>query len=265
MPALQGNEAHIRRRLAPIAVVVLPLLVLLTVDARASNCGGAIGFGSDNVYRGISLGGGEPAWIVDAHCRVADGWIAGAGASRVLLAGRRPNLQLALYVDRAWQFDEDWSGKLGVVHYDAAHYGKRDGLRYDEVNAAFGYKAFWRVSVSVSPNASDLYFTNSIPPAGSESASKSHWATSVETTFHRPLIDRLAADAGLGLSIPEGKGESRYRYASVGLSYGIGDINLYVSRIWTDSISWEYTFLGDTFVMRQPSHADWVGTLVWAF
>lgn len=263
MLALQGNEAHIRRRLAPIAVVLA--LASLPLDAWAGNCGGAIGLGSDNIYRGISLGGGEPAWIVDAHCRVADGWIAGAGAGRVSLAGRRPNLQLALYVDRHWQFDEDWSGKVGVVHYDAARYGKRDDLRYDEINAVLGYKAFWRVSVSVSPNASDLYFTNSIPPAVSESASKSHWATSVETTFHRPLIDRLAADAGVGLSIPGGKGESSYRYASVGLSYGIGDVNLYASRIWTDTISWEYTFIGETFVMRRPSHADWVGTVVWTF
>jgi hypothetical protein len=87
----------------------------------------------------------------------------------------------------------------------------------------------------------------------------------VETTFHRPLVGRLAADAGLGLSIPGGEGESSYRYASIGLSYGIGDVNIYASRIWTDSISWEYVYLGSTNVMRLPSHADWVGTIVWTF
>jgi uncharacterized protein (TIGR02001 family) len=257
-------KAHIRGRSAPIAAI-LAVLASLATDGQASSCGGAIGLGSDNVYRGISLGGGEPAWITDAHCRVADGWIAGMGADRVLLAGRSPNAQLNVYVDRHWQFDDDWSGKVGAVHYDGAHHGRRDGLRYDEVNAAFGYKAFWRVSVSVSPNASDLYFTNSIPPSVSDGAGKSHWATSVETTLHRPLIGRLAADAGLGLLIPGGKGASSYRYGSIGLSYGIGDISLYASRIWTDSISWEYSYLGATFVMRQPSRADWVGTVVWAF
>lgn len=260
MPAPQGNKLRIRGRLLPIAAV----LVSFASHARASDCGGAIGFGSDNVYRGISLGGRKPAWIVDAHCRMADGWIAGAGASRVQLAGRSPNAQLALYVDRHWQLDNDWSGKIGVMHYDAARDGRRDGLRYDEVNAALGYKGLWRVSLAVSPNASDLYFSSAMAPV-SGGARKSHWATSVETTFHRPLIGRLAADAGLGLSIPGGKGESSYRYASVGLSYGIGDISLYASRIWTDSIRWEFGYLGDTFVKRLPSRAEWVGTAIWTF
>jgi uncharacterized protein (TIGR02001 family) len=262
MPALQGNKAHIRGRLAPMALVLAILASI--IDARAGDCGGAIGLASDNIYRGISLGGGKPAWIVDAHCRIGDGWVAGAGAGRVLLAGRRPNLQLGLYVDRHWQFDDDWSAKVGATHYDGARRGRRDGLRYDEINAVLGYKSFWRASVSVSPNASDLYFTNSIPPA-SDGAGESHWATSVETTFHRPLMDRLAADTGIGVLIPEGKGESSYRYASIGLSYAIGDVSLYASRIWTDSISWEYHYLGQTFVMRQPPHADWVGTIVWTF
>jgi len=260
MPAPQAKKAHIRGRLLPIAAF---LAWFACLDAHAGDCGGALGLGSDNVYRGISLGGGKPAWIVDVHCRVDDNWIAGAGASRVQLAGRSKNAQLALYVDRHWQFDAGWSGKVGVMHYDGAHRGRRDGLRYDEVNAALGYKGFWRVSIAVSPNASDLYFTHAMAPFSE--GSKSHWATSVETTFHHALGGRLAADAGLGLSIPRGKGESSYRYASVGVSYAFGDINLYASRIWTDSISWEYSYLGATFVQRQPSHADWVGAVVWTF
>jgi uncharacterized protein (TIGR02001 family) len=255
--------ANIRGRLLQIAAA-LASFAAFPIGARASDCGGAIGLGSDNVYRGISLGGRNPAWIVDAHCRLSDGWIAGASAGRVQLAGRGPNAQLALYVDRHWRLDDDWSGKIGVMHYDAAHRARRDGLRYDEVNATLGYRGFWRVSLAISPNASNLYYTNAIAPV-SEGAAKSHWAALVETTFHRPLMGRLAADAGLGLSIPGGKGESSYRYASIGLSYGIGDISLYASRIWTDTISWEFSYLGDTYVMRLPSHAAWVGTAVWSF
>ena len=260
MPALHGSRALVRGRLLPIAAV----LALLALDAHAADCGGAVGLGSDNVYRGISLGGRHPSWIVDGHCRFDDGWVAGAGGSRVRLEGRRPNAQLSLYVDRNWQIDDDWGGKIGVVHYDGARRGRRDGLRYDEINAALGYKGFWRVSVAISPNATNLYFTNAIAPLP-DGAGKSHWATSAEMTFHQPLIGRLAADTGIGVSIPGGKGESSYRYANIGLSYGIGDVNLYASRIWTDSISWEYQNLGETFVMRLPSHADWVATVIWTF
>ena len=260
MLALQGNKAHVRGRLLLIAAV----LAWPAMDAFAVDCGGALGLGSDNVSRGISLGGADPSWILDGHCRVGDGWIAGAGASRVHLAGRRPGAQLSLYVDRNWQFDDDWRGKVGIVHYDGARRGRLDGLRYDEINAAVGSKGFWRASLAFSPNASDLYFTNALAPI-SDGAGKSHWAAWAETTFHQPVSGRLAADAGFGLSVPGGKGESSYRYGSIGLSYSIADVNFYATRIWTDAISWQYDYLGSTFVMRLPSRAEWVGTIIWTF
>lgn len=260
MSAPRGNKAHIRGRLLLIAAIQ----TLMAVDAFAIECGGAIGLGSDNVYRGISLGGQDSSWILDAHCRLADGWVIGAGANRVHLAGRRPDGQLSLYVDRNWQLDDDWSGKIGVVHYDGVQHGRRDGLRYDEINAALGYRGFWRASLAFSPNSSDVYFTNTMTPISS-GASKSHRAVWAETTFHQPVVGRLAADAGFGLAVPGGKGESSYRYGSIGLSYAIADVNFYATRIWTDAISWQYDYFGTTRVMRLPSRADWVGTIVWAF
>jgi hypothetical protein len=215
-----------------------------------------MGFSSDNVYRGISLTDGRPSALADAHCSFGDGWVAGAGFASVHLAGRSRNAQLGAYLDRRWQIDDDWSAKLGIVHYDAFRHGREDGLRYDEVNAVLGYRGSWRATIAWSPNATDMYF------GGSGKTHRTAWA---ETTFHRALVDRLSLDVGLGIARPGGRGERSYRYGSIGASYGIGDVYLYASRIWTDSVAWSYAYLGQEFIATLPSQARWVGSVVWTF
>jgi uncharacterized protein (TIGR02001 family) len=233
------------------------VLFAFAPGARALGpCGGAVGVSTDNIYRGISLTDGRPAALADAHCEFGNGWVAGIGATSVHLSGRARNAQLGLYLDRRWQLDDDWSAKLGVLHYDAVRHGRRDGLRYDELNATVGWRAFWRASITWSPNATDMYF------GGSGKTHRSAWA---ETTFHRPIAGRLAADLGLGIAVPGGRGERSYRYGSIGASYGAGDVYLYASRIWTDSLVWSYEFLGDRFTATLSSQAEWVGSVVWSF
>jgi hypothetical protein len=232
------------------------LLVLAVPGVSAADCAGLVGVSSDNIYRGVSLTDGRPAWLADGHCRFGDGWVGGVAAGAVHLPGRARDAQLSLYLDRRWQLDEDWSAKLGAVHYDALHHGREDGLRYDELDAAIGYRAFWRASIAWSPNATDMYFGGS---------GKTHRAVWVETTFHRPLVGRLSADLGLGIARPDGPGQRTYRYGSVGASYGIGDVYFYASRIWTDSLTWSFQYLGQTYTATSPSEARWVGSLVWSF
>jgi len=237
--------------------VVGAVLLALTPAAHAVGpCGGTVGLSSDNVYRGISLTDGRPAALADTHCEFGDGWVAGAGATSVHLPGRSRNAQLALYLDHRWQIDDDWSAKVGAVHYDAFRHGREDGLRYDEVNVALGYRGFWRASIAWSPNATDMYFGGS---------GKTHRTTWVETTFHRPLVGRLSTDLGLGIAMPGGRGEHSYRYGSIGASYGIGDVYLYASRIWTDSLTWSYDYFGQTYTATLPSEATWVGSVIWSF
>ncbi|MGN6519895.1 MAG: hypothetical protein ACTHK2_10785 [Dokdonella sp.] len=232
------------------------LLALTPVAHAAGRCGGAVGLSSDNLYRGTSLTDGRPAWFADGHCEFADGWVAGASISTVHLPTRGRNAQLGLYLDRRWQLDDDWSAKIGAVHYDAFHHGRAEGLRYDELNAVIGYRGFWRASIAWSPNATDLYF------GGAGTTHRTVWA---ETTFHRPLAGRLSADLGLGIALPGGQGERSYRYGSIGASYAIGDVYFYASRIWTDSLSWSFDYLGETYTATSPSNAQWVGSVVWSF
>ncbi|HEU4615419.1 MAG TPA: hypothetical protein VFS15_25165 [Kofleriaceae bacterium] len=252
---------HFHRKSAPFATVSWPAAVATCLlaalpCARAATCGGAVGVTSDNVYRGISLTDARPSALVDVHCAFGDGWIAGAGISSVHLPGRSRNAQLGFYLDRRWQLDDDWSAKLGAVHYDAFRHGRADGLRYDEVNAVLGYRGSWRATLAWSPNATDMYF------GGSGKAHRTVWA---ETTYHRPLVDRLSVDVGVGIAAPGGWGQRSYRYGSVGASYGIGSVYFYASRIWTDSLTWSYRYLGDPFTATLPSQSRWVGSVVWSF
>lgn len=237
----------------------------LVAAGKAAACGGSIGIATDNVLRGVSLGDGRPAWLFDAHCEPATGWVAGLAASRVHLVGRDPDVQWSAYLDRRWQLGEDWSAKVGVVHYDAFRRPAADGLRYDELNAAIGFRGRWRASLAVSPNATDLYFRGALPPAGL--AVRRYRTVWVENTLHQPIgTSRFAADAGIGMAFPDGEGNSRYHYASVGLRWqATDDVFVYATRIWTGAIRWRFNLLGQTYTMTLPPRQAWVGTLLWSF
>lgn len=237
----------------------------LAAAGTAAACGGAVGFASDNVLRGASLSDERPAWLVDAHCEPARDWVAGVAASRVHLVGRSANVQWSAYVDRRWQFGQDWSAKAGATHYDAARRAGIDGLRYDEVNAAIGYRGRWRASIAFAPNATDVYYRGKLPPAPGLPMRRyrAYW---LESTMHQPLGDgRFAIDAGAGIAFPGGDHNSRYRYGSIGLRWQLGDAAIYATHVWTGAIRWRVEWLGQTYEMALPPRSAWVGTILWAF
>lgn len=229
------------------------------------DCGGTAGIATDNLHRGVSLSGERPAWFVAGHCEPAPGWVAGLAVSRVHLVGRRGNLQLTLYLDRRWQLADDWSAKLGIVHYDASERGGADGLRYDELNAAIGFRGRWRASIALSPNTTDVYYRGAMPPMPGL-ATRRYRTLWVESTLHQPLADgQWALDAGIGAAFPAGQGNSHYSYASLGLRWSAGDVYLYGARLWTESVRWRFDFFGQSYEAALPARNGWMGTAVWSF
>lgn len=237
----------------------------LAVAGKAVACGGSVGVSTDNLLRGSSLSGERPAWLLDLHCEPAAGWIAGLGASRVHLVGRSANIQWSTYLDRRWQVGEDWAAKVGVAHYDGARRAGEDGLRYDEVNAAIGFRGRWRLSVAFSPNATDIYYRGALAPVPALAPTRNRM-TWVETTLHQPFMDsRLALDAGVGVAIPSGDRGSSYRYGNVGVRWQWRDASFFVTRIHTSAIRWRFELLGLTYEMDLPPRNAWMGTIVWGF
>ncbi|MFI4969080.1 MAG: TorF family putative porin [Lysobacterales bacterium] len=224
----------------------------------AQDFAGSLGLASDNVYRGISLNAGRPAWLADLHYAIGPDWVVGIGASSERIHHRAPGAQLTAYLDRRWQVDGDWAAKVGAVHYDSP--AEATGRRhYDELNAAIGWRGRWQAILALSPDMYGPYHPYAQPRHG-----VAVWA---ETTWHQPLAARLAFDAGVGYADLERIQAHSYGYANLGLSYGVGDTHLYVSRIWTGPTAATQTdtvyYRGDTPVA--PVHSHWVASLIWAF
>lgn len=242
---------------------LLLCLVVLPQPATAQGWGGALGYGTDNVYRGVSLSSGQPAWLADLHYGFGTDWIAGIGASQERPPFQSAGAQLTLYLDRRWQLGEDWSAKLGVVHYESPWNVWRDDLSYNELTAAIGWRGRWRLSLTLSPDTPGM-----LTPSGMGSDA----AATAELSYRQPIRGRLAADFGIGytrvrnaieLSYQDYSrrtqtADLRYGYGSAGLVYGVGDVHIYSALLWASSAARHYS-------VGSNERARWVNTLVWSF
>ena len=113
----------IPRRAGVRSSLALAACVLATSQACAEGWGGALGFANDNVYRGISLTAGQPAWLADLHYDLGTDWVIGLGGSAERPPRRSASAQVSAYIDRRWQLNEDWAAKVGAIHYDSAGQG----------------------------------------------------------------------------------------------------------------------------------------------
>lgn len=226
-------------------------LVLATSGtAAAQGWGGALGYGNDNVYRGVSLTQGRSAWLADLHYDFGDGWVAGVGASAERPPFQEAGAQLQWYADRRWQIDDDWSAKIGVVHYDSPSNVWRKELDYNELTAAIAWRGRWRLTVALSPDTPGVFEYPHKTRIG--------YAASAELSFTQPLVGRLAMNAGLGYYDLRRVTDVGYGYGSAGLSYGIGDVYVYTSLLWIDAAARHYA-------MDSNERTRWVTTVVWSF
>lgn len=216
--------------------------------AQAQGWSGALGVGSDNIYRGISLTDGRPAWLTDLHYDAGNGWGAGLGASAEHLRGQSAGAQLTAYLDRRWQLGDNWVAKAGVVHYDSPWNARSGYWRYDEINAAVGYRGQWTASIAVSPDRQGVAY----PRSGKVVS------TSVELTFHQALAGRWSGDLGVGYANLDRAHHVDYEYGSAGLSCSIADARLYLLALWTGPISIPYR-------PETGSRLHWVTSVVWSF
>lgn len=246
-----GRNGGARRRwrtMCPLA-----LAAVTAGPAGAQGWGGAIGYGNDNVYRGMSLTGGKSAWLADVHYDFG-AWIVGVGASAERPPMQEAGAQLTAYVDRRWQFGDDWSAKAGLVHYDSPSNLWRRELDYNELTAAVAWRGRWRLSVALSPDTPG-------PFAYRGGKTKIGFAAATELGYQQPIAGSLSANAGIGyydLQHVDGHG---YRYGSVGLSYGVGDVMLYTSVLWTGAGADRYELDPSAATARKR----WVTTVVWSF
>jgi len=239
-----------------LAVTLVPGLLAAAPPAYAGSCGGALGVSSENIYRGITQSEGRASAFGDVHCRFAQSWAAGIGANTFRAPWGRSDTQLTFYLDRHWRLDDDWSAKLGVIHYEPLHAQNRAGFQYDELNAAIGWRGRWLTTAAWSPRVGNAYVGT---PAGYNG-----WLR-IETAWRQPLGSRVSVDAGLGYAHPSATPPHDYRYANLALNVAIGDAYLSLGRVWTSSLYFRYSEFNPPFEFTFAPKQRWVGSVVWMF
>jgi uncharacterized protein (TIGR02001 family) len=246
-PCESGHCSPARRSLAALAALVLATPAM--PEAHASGWSGMLGFGSDNVYRGSSLTDGRPAWLADLHYGIGNEWVVGLGATAERPPWQSAGAQFTAYIDRRWRLDQDWVAKVGVIHYESPWNDRSDLLRYNELNAAIGYRGRWRMTIALSPDTAGIHGRGQVSRG---------FAASAEMTFHQPIVGRLAADIGVGYASLERISNRNYSYGNAGLSYGIGDVYFYTAFLWTNRSFNSYA------AMTDPG-SRWVTSVIWSF
>jgi hypothetical protein len=193
--------------------------------------------------------------MVDLHDEFATNWVVGAGASAEHPPGSTPAAQVTLYLDHRWRLDDDWTAKVGAVHYDSPWDANSASRRYNEINAAIGYAGRWRAMLAVSPDSGGAYLDES---------SHRNLAAWVETTWHQPLVGRLSADLGIGYAHVHYLDKPGYAYGNATLGYGIGAAQLSLARLRTASVRTE-VFYGHVYAVQREQDDRWVVSVLWAF
>jgi uncharacterized protein (TIGR02001 family) len=248
-------SAHQRARTHAFAAPGLALLcVVAGGQGQAQVWGGALGVASDHLERGYSLTAGRPAWLADLHYGFGTDWVVGLGAGADRSPRQSAGTRLNLYIDRRWRLGEDWAAKVGIARYDSPGNNYRALVRYDELNAAIGWRGRWRASLALSPDV-----------AGSWNRVYRHGpAAWLELDYHQPLAGRLALDVGAGHAWLSEAGLADYTYGNAGFGYGIGDVHLYLAWQWNDRAELPYGVTSEAWSpMQEPS--EWVVSALWVF
>lgn len=225
------------------------LWLLLCSNAFAAGWGGLLGISTDNVYRGSSLTEGRPAWMADLHYVADHDWVVGIAASAERPSDQRAAAQLTAYVDRRWRLNPDWSAKLGAVHYQSPWNFWSQAMRYNELNAAIGWRGRWRLALSMSADS---------PGLSAQGNLRRDFVSYVESSYQQPLTAPWSLHLGVGYADLRRVADRSGSYASAGLGYALGDAQLFSTLFWTSRGAQAYATKPDPGLR-------WVTSLVWNF
>lgn len=208
-------------------LTLLAGLCLSCAAAHAQEVDLNLGLSSALLVRGVALGNARPALQGGVSVSTADGWLVSLG-----VAALRPSAdegwteQVHARLGHAFRLDDDWSAQVAAVHYA---YPFDDYLRpfeRDELGATLA----WRDQVFASVTG----LRQARLPASGHRGSIA-WDLVLRQPLGRWGDRSLALGAGLGHLDPQHRPGASYNYGHLGLSGRIGDVQLDLSRVVTDS------------------------------
>lgn len=241
-PPQSGSPSGLLYRRACIGALGGALLIgglCASTVAHAAGWGGAVGYSSLNLLRGLRLSGAHGAGLFDLHYRWDQGYTAGASLNGIDSADNGPAAQSLLYGSYTTHFSQQLHGLWTYTHYDALHAGYGRSLHYDELAFALEIDEHWLLSANVTPNL--------------DTGPQRRAAYGVDAVSSWPLGGGWAAQFGLGYyktEIPD----SGYGYGNAGLSYTYGHLQGLLFYAQTDARARHQ--LGD------DAYRGWVATLL---
>jgi len=224
--------------------------------AHAGDWSGSVGLASDKLVHGISQSSQQPSLMLDLNYRSDTVWVAGVGLATLQQHRGNSSAELTLSLAKGWQLDADWLVQSAYAHYQYTDDAPVGLSHYDELSASIGWQGRVNASVALSPNTYSWYRQGY--HAG---APRSGPAMTLELTANQRLQGRLAAHAGLGYYQLLDMGNWGYGYASVGLSWGWGPAQAYVSYVSSQAA--RRGLLPDSLAYLAGERC--VGAVVWGF
>jgi hypothetical protein len=217
--------------------------------ASAAGWETSLAVASDKVLRGFSESDGHTVWLLDIGHAWDTGWSVTAGAGGPAYPNRGGKGELSLTLGKAWQLDDDWLAQVTTSRYEVLGEPRARAYRYKELLLSLAWRGKLTLGVSASPDTSRRAGSNGL---------RTGRVWSLDVGFRERLWDRLAFDLGAGYVNQAGLQSPGYAYGSVGLSWGLGPVQVFASFI--DSQMRSKAAAG-----AASAGPRWVGTLVWSF
>lgn len=196
--------------------------------AAAGQWAGSAGLLSDKVVYGLSQSGGDPAAVLDLAWRGDTGWSLAAGAASLGRGAHRPDTELSLGVGVGGAISEAGDWQLSATRYETTGNASERRPGYNQL--ALGYA--WRERLQLAVLSTGAF---SLPaPGGGRVAVRAFIA---QASWHQPLARRWALDAGIGRVHYRSDVLHDFNYGSLGASWGLGPVQLYATRVFSNSPS----------------------------
>jgi hypothetical protein len=227
----------------------LLLMAVCTPLASAAGWESSLAVASDKVQRGFSESDGRSVWLLDIGHAWDTGWSLAAGAGGPAYPNRGGDAELSLTLSKAWQLDDDWLAHAAGSRYEVLGAPRARAYRYKELQLGLAWRGQFTLGLSASPDTSRFVVGGGL---------RTGRVWSVDLGLRQRLWDRLVLDVGTGWVDQRGLQSPAYGYGSIGLSWGLGPVQMFVSFI--DSQSRAKGAAGSA-----SAGPKWVSTAVWSF
>ena len=202
------------------------VVALLPGGVVGAGFSSSVGVLSDKVVYGNSQSGGRASAVLDTSYRMADGWAFGAGLASLGGGPTRADAEATLSAGYGQALGDNGAWQATYTRYHTLGSPARRRPGFNQLGLAFGWAERLQVSALVSLGVSGP------APGGGRTRGN---AGIVDASWHQPLGRRFALDLGLGHVNYSGVAVPAYYFGSLGLSWGIGPVQVFASHIRSGS------------------------------